>query len=225
MGELGKRIRLIHELTQLGTTEEVAHDGAQGLRIDQLLRCDVIDGRVIQGHTLAYEALRAGESDAALVGKQLSDRANTTATEVIDIVEHPFTLAEFEKIAHRLNDILLAKDAVLDLGIKAELLLDFVTTDAAEVVALGVEEKTLEHATSILDSWRIARAKLAVDILKSLFLTVCGITLQRLHNRVVVLSVDDLDCAVTGTDQIANDCGSQRLVSTCDDRVALTDIC
>ena len=224
MGELGERVRLIHELAQLGSAEEITHNGAQGLRIDQLLRRDVIDGRIVEGHALADKTLRAGESHAALVSKQFSNRTNTAAAEVIDIVEHPVSLAELEKITHGLNDIFLAKDAVIDLGIKAKLLLDLVTANATEVVAFGVKEETLEHASGILGCWRIAGTELAVNVLECLFLAVGRVALEGLDDRVVILGVDDLDRVVSGTDQIANDGGSQGLVGAGNDCVALADV-
>ena len=98
------------------------------------------------------------------------------------------------------------------------------TADTTEVVALRIEEETLEHAAGILDGWGIARAELAVDVLEGLLLVAGGITLERLDNGVVVLGVDDLDGGMTRTNEIADDGRRQGLVSTCDNGVTFTDV-
>ena len=113
--QLGQGIGLIHELAQLGTTKEVTHDGAQRLGVDELLWRDVVDSGVVERHALADKTLGAGETHAALVGQEFADGADATASEVIDVVRHSLALAELQEITHGLNDVLLAKDALVDL--------------------------------------------------------------------------------------------------------------
>ena len=67
--QLGKRICLIHELRKLGTTEEIADDRAERLRIDQLLRRHPINIDVEQCHALLDQALGPSQTDSALIGK------------------------------------------------------------------------------------------------------------------------------------------------------------
>src|SRR5438309_2097697 len=50
--QLGEWIDLIHELRQLRTTEEVADDRAQRLRVDELLGRHLFNGLIEQRHTL-----------------------------------------------------------------------------------------------------------------------------------------------------------------------------
>ena len=88
VGQLGQRVGLIHELAELAAAEEVAHDGGERLRVDQLLRRHPIDVDVEQGHALFDQTLGAGQADAALVGEQFAHRPDAAAAEVIDIVEH-----------------------------------------------------------------------------------------------------------------------------------------
>ena len=78
MRHFSQRIDLVHELRQLRTSKEVADHGSQSLRIDQLLRRDRIDTLIIHRHALANETLRAAETKTALVGEQLTHRANAT---------------------------------------------------------------------------------------------------------------------------------------------------
>jgi hypothetical protein len=72
VGQLGKRIRLIHELTQLTAAEEVTDYSAKRLGIDEFLRRDLVRIGIKQRHALADETLGAGEADAALVGKKFA---------------------------------------------------------------------------------------------------------------------------------------------------------
>jgi hypothetical protein len=48
------------------------------------------------------------------------------------------------------------EDALLKLGLEAELLVDLVATDAAEIVALRIEEETLEESLRVGGGRRLA---------------------------------------------------------------------
>jgi hypothetical protein len=85
--QLGERIGLVHELRELAAAEEIADDGGERLRIDQLLRRHALDVHVEQRHALLDQALRAGQADAALVGEQFAHGADAAAAEVIDVVQ------------------------------------------------------------------------------------------------------------------------------------------
>ena len=86
---LGQRVDLVHELRELAAGEEVADDGRERLRVDQLLRRDRVDALVVQGHALAHKPLGPGQAHAALVGQEFADRAHAAAAEVVDVVDHP----------------------------------------------------------------------------------------------------------------------------------------
>jgi hypothetical protein len=74
--EFGQRIDLVHELRKLAASEEVAHDGGQCFRIDQLLRSHLVHALIEKRHALFDEAFGAGQADAALVGEQFADGAD-----------------------------------------------------------------------------------------------------------------------------------------------------
>ena len=78
----------------------------------------MIDGWIVQRHALADETLGAGKSHAALVGEEFADGADAAGAEVIDVIGHAVTLTQLEKIAHRLDDVFLAEDTVVDLGVE-----------------------------------------------------------------------------------------------------------
>ena len=147
-------------------------DGAQRLRVDQLLRRHAVDVDVEQRHALFHETLRAGETDAALVGEQFADRADAAAAEMIDVIERAFATAQVDQIFDRGDEILVGQDALAEIDVDAELLVDLVTADAAEIVFLRIEEEPLQQGAGVRHGRRIARAQLAVDVLERLFLVV-----------------------------------------------------
>ena len=98
------------------------------------------------------------------------------------------------------------------------------TTHAAQVVALGVKEKALEHAAGILNGWRIARAQLAVDIFEGLVLVVGGIFFEGFDDRIVVLRVNDLHGFVAQADQLTNNGCRERFKGASNSDLSVADI-
>ena len=60
-----------------------------------------------------------------------------------------------------------------------ELLVDLVAADAADVVALRVEEETLEQGLGVGDGWRITGTETAVNVLERLLRVVRRVLLER----------------------------------------------
>src|SRR5471030_1480803 len=90
--DLCERVDLVHELRELAARKEIADDGRQRLRVDELLRRDRINALVVHRHALAHETLGAGKAHAALVGEELADSADAAAAEVIDVIDDALTL-------------------------------------------------------------------------------------------------------------------------------------
>ena len=67
VGELGQRVDLVHELRELGATEEITHHGGERLGVDEFLWGHAFEVHIEEGHALFDEALSAGEAHAALV--------------------------------------------------------------------------------------------------------------------------------------------------------------
>ena len=186
MGQLRERIGLIHELRKLGATEEVTNHRAQRLRVDQLLRRHAVDVDVEQGHALFHQTLRARQTDAALIGEQFADGADAAAAKVIDVVERAFAPAQIDQILDRGDEILVGNDALAEIDVDPEFLVDLVAANAAEIVLLRIEKEPLQERLRVRDRRRIARAQLPVDVFQRLFLIVRRIFLQRLDDGVVV---------------------------------------
>ena len=131
VSQFRKRVRLIHELAQLATTKKVADNGAQGFRINELLRCDLICVDIKQCHALANETLCAGETHTALVRKKFTNSSDAAATEVINVIGHPVSATKANEILHRSDKIIFCECALIIADLEAELLIDFVTANAS----------------------------------------------------------------------------------------------
>ena len=68
MCNLGQRVVLVHELGQLGRSEELLERGADRLCVNQCSRVRVI----YAGHFLADTTLHTGHSDAELIPRKFS---------------------------------------------------------------------------------------------------------------------------------------------------------
>ena len=202
VGQLGERIGLIHELAELAPSEEIPDDGTERLRIDKLLRGDLVDSDIKKRHPLTNETLGPRQANTALVREQFPHGPHAAATEVIDIIGHPLAPAQLDEILHGGDKVFLRQNPLLVTDAKTEFLVDFVASYAAEIVAFGVKEKSLEHSASVLDGWWITRAELAVDILQRFFLVMRRILFERLDDRVVFLRINDLHGLVTEARQL-----------------------
>jgi hypothetical protein len=85
VGEARQRVHLVHELRQLGGSEELLDGRDHRADVDQRLWGDRLD--VLGGHALAHHALHAAEADAHLVLDQLAHRADAAVGEVVLVVE------------------------------------------------------------------------------------------------------------------------------------------
>ena len=138
-----------------------------------------------QGHALLDEALGAGEADAALVGEQFADGADAAAAEVVNVVQAAFAFFEAEKILGGGDEVFLGQDAGVA-ALDAELLVDLVAADAAQIVTLGVEEEPLDQGAGVGGGGRIAGAQAAVDVLEGLLLVLGGVLFEALDDDAVV---------------------------------------
>ena len=189
VGQARQRVDLVHELGELAGAEELLDGGDDRPDVDERLGRDRLD--VLGRHALAHDPLHAGQADAHLVLDQLADRADATVGEVVLVVEAVARLGvdQVEQVReggqhlaaaeHRLAGLGPVEQAVLlehrehvgqllDLG--AELAVELVATDAAEVVAAGLEEGVAEVGARRLDRRRLARPGPLVDLDEGLVL-------------------------------------------------------
>ena len=103
MGQLRKRVRLIHELGQLGRTEKLFDGRRYRANIDKVYRHCAFN--VLNGHALANNALKPCEADADLVLEQLADGTNAAVAEVVDIVAEADAVGQTHKVTHGGNHV------------------------------------------------------------------------------------------------------------------------
>ena len=162
VGDLGERVRLVHELRQLRRAEELAHRRRRGLRVDEVLRHDRVD--LDRRHALLDRPLHAQEADAILILHQFADRAHAPVAEMVDVVDLAAAVAQVhQRLDHR-EDVVLAQRALGVGRVEVEAHVHLHPADRREVVALGVEEQRLEHRLGAFDRRRLARTHDAIDV-------------------------------------------------------------
>ena len=121
--QLGQRVVLVHELRQLGASEELLHSRGDRLDVDQGLRRDAL--HVLRRHSLTHHSLHTGETDAVLVLQQLADRTDTAVAQMVDVVG--------------IADAILQMHVVVD-GRKDVLAGDMLRNQAVDVAADRIQE-------------------------------------------------------------------------------------
>ena len=199
VGQAGQRVVLVHELRELGSSEELLDRGHDGADVDQRLGRDRV--RLLGGHALAHGALHAGEAGADLTLDELADGADTTVGEVVDVVdlnadldglaasgarEGLVALVQGEEVLDGGDDVLEGQGRGLGVGFDGQLLVDLVAADLGEVVATRVEVEVVEQGLGGVDVRGLAGAQLAVDVEQGLFLRGDGVLLEGLEEDRVV---------------------------------------
>ena len=184
VGEARQGVDLVHELRQLGGSEELLDRGHDGTDVDERLGRDGLD--VLGGHALPDDPLHAGETDADLVLDQLADRADATVGEVVLVIQAVAGLGvdqvqqvgtggeDLGRREHRLIGVgpfeLEPEDLLDAVDLGAELAVELVAADPAEVVALRLEERVAEVGAGGFDRRRLTGAGPLVDLDQGLFL-------------------------------------------------------
>ena len=103
--QLGQRVVLVHELGQLGTSEELLDRGRHRLDVDQRLRRRLV---LVHGvHAFPHDSLHTGETDAVLILQKLSDRTDTAVAQMVDVIRVADAVLQVEKIVHGGKNVLL----------------------------------------------------------------------------------------------------------------------
>ncbi len=97
MRKLREGVDLIHELRQLGGTEELLDRGDHGTGVDKV--GGHYDLHILQAHALAYDALEAGQTDADLVLQKLADAPDAAVAEMVDIVGPADAVGQTDQVA------------------------------------------------------------------------------------------------------------------------------
>ncbi len=115
MSDLGQRVVLVHELRELAGTEELFHRGCYRLGVDQVLRHQAF--AFCHRQTFLDRTLNTYEANTELVLSHLADATYATVTEVVDVIDDAFTVANVDQSFQYGNDVVLAQHArTFDLG-------------------------------------------------------------------------------------------------------------
>src|SRR5205807_1324013 len=122
----------------------------------------------------------------------------------IDIVERALAAPQVDQVLDRGDEIFVRQNSFRKIDIDPKFLIDFVTSDATEIVFLRIEKESFEQSTGIRDRRRIAGPKSAIYILESFFLIVRRIFPKRFYDRVIIRDIDDLNLFDAQTHDLAN---------------------
>ena len=117
MGQLAQRVVLIHELGQLGGSEEFLHRSGHRFDVDQGLGRDAL--QVLSGHTLPDYSLQTGQSDPVLVLQQLAYRADPAVAQVVDVIVVAQSVLQVHIIINGSKNIFLGNvlgDQIMDIS-------------------------------------------------------------------------------------------------------------
>ena len=190
-------IGLIHELRELGCSEELLDRCSHWTDVDQGLRRDRLD--ILCRHTFLDHALHTRETGSDLVLDQLTDATKAAVSEVVDIVDLDTDLTaslvhltavvhegvatvECCEISDRRDDVLDSEEILRQFVLDTELLVDLVAADLRKVIALRIEIEILDELESGFLRWRLTRTHLAIDIEECVVLIVDGVLLKSSHD-------------------------------------------
>ena len=103
-GELGERVRLVHELGQLAAAEELLHRRHDRADVDEGVRGRLVD--LLDRHPLADDALHPQEADPERVLDQLAVGADAAVAEVVDVVLEVEAAVRLDQVADDRRDVL-----------------------------------------------------------------------------------------------------------------------
>ena len=106
MSKFCKRVGLIHELGKRRRSEELLDSRNDGADIHKTLRSDGFGVLCLDGHAFTDYALNSGETDSELVLKKFADTADTSVSEMVDIVGAAKAPIEVEHIVDGREDII-----------------------------------------------------------------------------------------------------------------------
>jgi hypothetical protein len=216
--DLGQRVGLVHELRQLRGAEELLDRRADRLRVDQVVRQQVLALGLAEA--LLDRALDAHEARAELVLGQLADRAHAPVAEVVDVVDLAAPVAQLDQDADDRDDVVVGQRAgALEL-LAADAAVELHAADGGEVVALLGEEQAVEQRLDRVLGRRLARAHHPVD--RDLRRVLVGrvVALQRLRDErplVEVVRVDRLDLLHAGVGELLQELLGDLVVRLGDD--------
>ena len=161
VGDLGKRIGLVHELRQLARAEELFKRRGNRLVVDQLLGHQRLD--VLQAHLFLDRPLHAHQADAEMVLDELADGAHAPVAQMVNVVDGAVAVFELYEITDHFQNIFLAQRSLLQRDVELEPVIQLEPADFGEIVAIGIEKEVIEKIGGRLHGRGVSRPQAAVD--------------------------------------------------------------
>ena len=146
-------IRLIHELRQLICSEELIDHARNCTCVYQFARCDVL--AVTNAQALLNRTRHACKTKVERCFKLLADCTHATVRQVVDIVNRDLRIANVDEVLHDRYDVIHRQRCDVEWHRHVELLVDTITSNNTEIVALRIEEQLLEQAPCCVEIRRI----------------------------------------------------------------------
>ena len=192
VGELGQGVGLVHELAQLAGAEELLHRRHQGLGVHQLGRRERFG--LTDGHPFFDDPLKPVQANPHLVLQQFANGANAAIAEVVDVIEGGATHIEFEidQVINRREHIFRRERAHRIGDGEAQLFIDLVATNPAQVVALGIEETAMQQLLTATHRRRFAWPQFLIKFQKGLVFRTDAFVVGRLNRLLIIFRVPQL---------------------------------
>ncbi len=160
MRQARKRVGLLHELRELAGAEELANRGDDRANVDEA------DGRrrlIAQAHALLDDALHAQQADAQLGLHQLAHGFHTAIAQVIHVIRLSRAVVNLDDAAHQGDNIFFGDGAHGHGHRQAHALIQFVTANALQVVALLIKNLGNEILAGVIQRRGITGPHAAVE--------------------------------------------------------------
>ena len=210
VGDLGERVVLVHELRKLAGTEELFHRSSHWLGVDQVLRHQAF--AFSHRQTLFDRTLNTYQANAELVLGHFAYAANTTVTQVVDVIDDAFAVTDVDQGLQYRDDVFLAQHArTFDLG-TTDTTVELHPADRRQVIALRAEEQVVEQGFGSVFGWWLTRTHHAIDLDQRFQLVAGGVDLQCVGDErtaVDIVGVQGLDANNLGLGDLGQDLGVQ----------------
>src|SRR5439155_1576873 len=108
-----------------------------------------VDIDVEQRHALLNQTLGARQTYPALIREQFADRADTTAAQMVDVIEGAFAAAQVDQVLDRGNEILVGQNPLAKIDIDPQFLVDLVAANTSKIVFLRIEKEPFEQRAGV----------------------------------------------------------------------------
>src|SRR5471032_1833885 len=213
VGNFRQRVGLVHKLRQLGRTEELADGSRNRLRVDQVMRHQVVGFGLAQ--TFLDCALNTYQTGTELVLSQFAHATYATVTQVIDIVDFAAAIAQFHQDLDHGQHVFVRQRHGASQFITADTAVELHAAHGRQVVAVRVVEQAIEQRFNGVFRWRFAWTHHAVDRHFRCHL-VSGVVdtqgLRDVRTLIQVVGVQGLDFGHFGVAQTAQQVFGQLIV-------------